>query len=98
MEKEIEKIARKEFKIVLEKFNFDKVRNVMDYLDWHWGGNELPPSRVEMRDMVTHLFEDALRFSRDDNGITCGSGGFQIQIFRSGNVEIRFIVEVTHSV
>lgn len=91
----VEKI-RTNFRDALADFSFIKVYDVMHYLNWTWGGARRPPEYSEMMGVVKMLFEDALEDYRGEM-ISTSSGGFEITIYNSGNVGIRFVLSRSFS-
>jgi hypothetical protein len=98
MEKELEIKLRGNFEKALNDFNFVKVHDVMNYLDWTWGGNEHNPSQKQMIVAVEELFEHAIeRSSQEFTHVYHYSGGFRVTIYNNGKVNIQFVVEETES-
>lgn len=95
MDKEIEYKIRDNFSEALERFDFEKVYRVMDYLNWRWGGDNHAPSLVQMIEMVKELFECAIKDFKET--LCVSSGGFRVRIYEKGRVEIQFVVGESYS-
>jgi hypothetical protein len=91
MDEKLETILKKNFDECLENFDFHKVKTVMDFLDWQWLGVGVP-NKYQMIEWVKKRFKSCLEYLKDNNSITSGSGGFQVEIFKSGKVTIRFVL------
>jgi hypothetical protein len=96
MEKELEYKIRDNFAEALERFNFSKVYDVMNYLGWTWCGEKNSPSQARMTGTVEELFRIAME---DFNGSErwLSTGGFTVIISEKGRVRIQFIVEQSYS-
>lgn len=96
MEKELEYEIRVNFNEVLNRFNFSKVYDTMNYLGWTWGGQNHSPSQAQMIETVYQLFEHAIE---DFKGLerSCSTGGFLVRIRSTGKVEIQFILTQSYS-
>ena len=86
-----EKICR-----ILIEFNFDKVRKVMEALDWNWATWEDEydvshhmeiPSTYALRCQAYKLLKDALK----DKTTVC-TGGFEAS-YEDGDLSLKFVVE-----
>lgn len=87
MEKELESKLRINFETALNNFNFSKVHNVMEFLDWRWYGEGVP-SQIQMIETVKNLFNHAL----NENSVSTGTGGFYVELHKNEIVEIRFVL------
>lgn len=97
MDNELEHKIRDNFAEALNRFDFKKVHNVMSYLGWNWGLESHSPSEEKMINMIEkELFETAIN-SFNDEEISVYSGGFLVRIFKTGKVEIQFIVAQSYS-
>jgi len=95
MDKKLEYKIRDNFSEALEDFDFEKVHNTMNYLDWHWGGDNHAPSLVQMIELVKELFECAMNDFKET--VCTSSGGFRVRIYEKGRVEIQFVVTESYS-
>lgn len=67
---------------IMDEFNFARVQNVMDYLDWKWAGEYVT---VEMlKETSRRLLREAADLRLGDykdthweQGVICATGGFQ---------------------
>lgn len=86
----MEETLESKFKWALDRFDFEKVRKVMTYLDWEWftsNGMETP-SVEQMKDCCRELFEH-IDITEND---TWSSGGFSVGK-HGDNIQISFVVE-----
>lgn len=75
---------------IMEEFDFDKVQNVMDYLDWKWVGGYVTVDML--KETAERLLRDAAKARLGDykdthweQGIICGTGGFHATAFCNEN-------------
>ena len=70
-------------------FDFQKIRDVMLFLDWRWGSPPVDktPSISEMEEIVTHLVYNSVLFQEDYS-----SGGFEVY-WHSEGLGLRFCLE-----
>jgi len=63
---------------IMERFDFQKVRSVMEFLNWTWAGTGIP-STAELKRTARHvLFEAIAEYERKgypDTGMDCSTGG-----------------------
>jgi hypothetical protein len=63
---------------LLDEFDFDKVKKVMDFLEWHyWDSPDKEVSIGEIRRMARYLLETAYTADPSPEFMT-GSGGFEV--------------------
>jgi hypothetical protein len=83
---------------VMDNFDFYRVKEVMDYLDWQWvsasGCEDLfdaPPTLPEMRKQVRRLMRKAWQGYQDNEGETykAGTGGF-MAVFNGDGFTVTF--------
>ena len=63
---------------IIKEFNFSKVRNVMQHLDWKWAFSKSKnriPTIAEMKNVARHLLERAANDSKLSSYNACG--GFE---------------------
>ncbi len=89
---------RDNFEYVLSNFQFYKVYMTMHNLGWTWAGSYLTPSINDMEETVKELFENALMDRFENGRRICESGGFRVEIYEDGVVNIEFIVEQSSSI
>ncbi len=85
---------QKNFENTIERFNFHKIKLVMNALDWEWGTKEIPLIS-EMKEVVERLYESALDYlTSSQKSHTIQSGGFSVEIDGDNDsVTILFIAE-----
>ena len=65
----------KEISEIMDNFDFDRVLNVMRYLDWNWGMKV--PTMEEIKETAFRLLVHAYTNPPDDNGFrSISTGGF----------------------
>lgn len=88
-----ENLQRKVDDIMLN-FDFEKVHDVMDHLDWRWLGDSTPPSKETLRRAARELLEGACSERTD-----ISTGGFRAVYSEDGTDDddpylgLEFIVE-----
>ena len=81
---------------IMERFDFQKVRSVMEFLNWTWAGAGIP-SIEELKRTARHvLFEAIAEYEHrgyPDTGMNCSTGGFvaNISVFPSRAREINLL-------
>lgn len=77
---------------VLEDFDFDKVRKVMEFLDWGWAGAEKEVKVPSLYRLVKHADILLHEVTKEDiNEVS--AGGFRAVKDEDGNLELRFEIE-----
>ena len=64
---------------IMEDFDFEKVRNVMMYLDWKWdiGNGEMTvPSIYRLTKQAERLLRDTAKYYGEKDHYTISTGGF----------------------
>ena len=93
---------------IMEEFDFDKVQNVMDYLDWKWAGKYVTVDML--KETAERLLRDAAKARLGDykdthweQGIICGTGGFQAMAFcnedktKIDGFDLKFVLTEWHA-
>ena len=78
-----EELIDKMVTVIMEDFDFDRVRRVMVNLDWKWdiGNGEMTvPSHYRLTKMAEGLLRDAAQHYGDKEFYSCGSGGFMAHL------------------
>ena len=83
---------------VFEELNFDRIRKVMEVLDWKWGIYKNPngtsyttdffyriPTKKDMKSTVRRLIRDATKEAHRIQGewAFCSTGGFQVSVLET---------------
>ena len=73
---------------ILDQFDFEKVKEVMDALDWKWAMGPEPhvPDIPELRKKARKLLWDLVR----SNSVMIKTGGFVVEKDYEGTLELRF--------
>ncbi len=84
----------KDIEYILDEFNFEKVKKVMDCLNWEWYNVEGIPSISDLRRFTRKLLQDILKESKQnkESFLEYSSGGFKVIYYNSGELELQFIV------
>ncbi len=79
---------------LLKEYNFQKVYDVMTFLDWTWYLNRISnfvvPNIDDMKDCVRKLFN--LAINEDNFNSTCATNGFFLKLWSNGDIRIWFSV------
>jgi hypothetical protein len=83
-----------EFEGIIKEFDFNKVHEVMRFLNWHWASGGLHiPEIEEMKSFCFDLFDDALReYLEFKKAVTVSCGGFDITILDDETIYLAFVV------
>lgn len=73
---------------VISTFDFTRVEQVMDYLNWTWAGFNGTPDKEALIRKATQLLEEV----RTKPGKVCGSGGFRASHKENGILSLKFIL------
>ena len=63
---------------LIEDFDWDKVKRIMEELNWTWWGNDNPPTIEEMQEMVRSLYSSIKNRVENNEYCFCSSGGFNL--------------------
>ena len=82
---------------ILENFDFDKVRKVMDFLNWTWHNEDETPSTYTLINSAKRRLEEVYEISmREDRNCSISSGGLKAStIWDKGQVvclELDFVL------
>lgn len=87
-------IATKNFRLALNRFDFERVRTCMGVLNWTWWDQAGTPSKQSMIETTYDLFNHSLRDVEKDNvRHRWGTGGFYVEVTPTNRVTIDFVVE-----
>ena len=80
---------------ILDNFDFERVKKVVDCLDWHWVSCEDTPSTYELRTCARKLLEEVMyKGQKQEEDIEISKGGFIVSYFYNDNfLSLSFIVE-----
>ena len=73
---------------VISTFDFMRVKQVMDYLNWTWTGFNGTPDKEALIRKATQLLEEV----RNKPGEVCGSGGFRASNRKNGILSLKFVL------
>jgi hypothetical protein len=77
---------------VMDYFDFHKVKQVMEVLDWQWHSCAGIPEIADMRKAVRELMRDSYKYKEDE--CTSSTGGFEVYYYRPDDYfHVGFIVE-----
>ena len=89
---------------VLAQFDFERVKEVMDALDWCWAENERTPTMRELKEEAEHHLYSAIEQATNPNntehhevGWMSASGGFEAMAWKNedgtlARVRLEFVV------
>lgn len=91
--------------IVMNRFDFEKTRKVMEFLNWSWAGDALPPTIDELKKCALYLLDGCVRMFEEkgspQSGMTWATGGFEasVQTFEKSEprLQLLFYVDQTSS-
>ena len=72
---------------VLEAFDFDRVHQVMESLQWTWANLDRVPTRTELEEEARRLLEEL-----DGRPGVHGSGGLRASLKEDGTLSLKFIL------
>ena len=79
---------------VMEEFDFDKVHNVMVFLDWRWSienGERTVPSSYRLMKMADRLLRDVAKYYGDGQFHMMSTGGL-VASLDNGVLGLQFIL------
>lgn len=89
---------------VMDYFDFERVHEVMTYLDWAWGGKKVTLQdirqtvRGNLRRLKSSLNEHlSIPGNEDCEYYFLESGGFKYKVFTNGDITIDFVVAGWHT-
>ena len=89
---------------VLAQFDFEKVKKVMEAINWHWAGYEGAPAIRDLKESAESRMYDAIEQAIDPNneehhdiGWISNSGGFKAMAWKNedgtlARVQLEFVV------
>jgi len=80
------------FEKVMDRFDFEKVKKVMDLLNWTWVGYNGVPTIVEIKDKCRNLCLRLIQEKENCNIDSISTCGFRVS-YSEGVAEIEFILE-----
>lgn len=83
-----EKSFNKKVAEVISTFDFIRVKQVMEYLNWNWAGFDGTPGEEALIQKATDLLEEV----RNKPGEVCGSGGFRASCKENGTLSLKFVL------
>lgn len=73
---------------VISTFDFQRVKHVMEYLNWRWAGADAAPTERDLINKAKSLLEEL----RDRPGEVCGSGGLRASHKTNGILSLKFVL------
>lgn len=79
---------------ILDEFNFEKVHQTMQALDWHWIGNPDIPTIGELRREARKRLKEAIESYKKhpEQGGRFNCGGFEATAYPDGYLRLAFVV------
>lgn len=89
------KTGQEDINYILDNFDFEKVKIIMECLEWYWVSCDTIPSIGEMRKCARGLLKEALlKGVENKKDMEISIGGFKALYLRNGDfLELSFIVE-----
>lgn len=89
------KTGQEDIDYILDNFDFEKVKIVMDCLEWYWVSCDAIPSIGGMRKCVRELLKETLSEGvKNKKDTQISTGGFRASYCREEDLlELEFIVE-----
>lgn len=90
------KTGQEDIDYILDNFNFERVKKVMDILDWEWyDAEEGVPSIIELRTCARRLLKEVLsKGIKTKKDTQISTGGFRASYYKEEDLlELEFIVE-----
>lgn len=87
-----------EFREVLGRIDFVKIKNVMDYLDWTWVSTEGEvPGVYDMVKLCENLFDSCMKdiYMEENTFAVVESGGFRVAIYPGEDVVVQVSFQLT---
>lgn len=78
---------------LIEDFNWDKVKIIMEELNWTWWGSDNPPTIEEMKEMVRGLYSSIKNRVENNEYCFCASGGFKLTFNPDEDNELSLVFE-----
>ncbi len=84
------------FQHAISYFDFKKVREVMEFLDWTWYGKDIPTVE-DMVETCRYLLKTCIKDIKDDKYIKVETGGFEVTLWQDNHILIEFILTKSES-
>lgn len=72
---------KKMIKNILKNFDFKKVKDVMEYLEWGYFGTDIPPTEDSLIETAKHCLKSSYKQAKEnrkpDVTFICATGGFK---------------------
>lgn len=91
MDEKLEQILNKNLLHCLENFDYEKVMNVMSFLNWQWWWAGVP-NKDNIIAMIKENFTSCKKYIKDDSRASVSSGGIEVTIFKTGRVKVQFVL------
>lgn len=93
--KELDKKAFYQSKLqeLINEFDFDRVHQVMDVLDWHWANVYGIPEKIDMISVVRSLYSDIEERVLDEEYCYSATGGFKLTFNPEEENELNLVFE-----
>ena len=88
-------ILKDDIDYILDNFDFERVKIVMDCLEWYWFDLDEVPSIGHLRKTARELLKEVLtKGIKNNKDFFQSTGGFEVKYFKSDNLlELSFVVE-----
>lgn len=89
-----------EIPALMERFEFDKVHKVMEFLGWTWAGQAGTPSVAELEatayGLLCRCINEFVRRGSPASGMSCATGGFEtsVIVYENGKTTLQLLFYV----
>ena len=82
--------TKKKIKKILKHFDFDRVHNVMEHLNWGWKDTDgKVPSIDQLKDLAKRLLSQV---AEEEGFYSSATGGLKAIKYENGSLELEFIL------
>lgn len=82
--------TKKKIKKILKNFDFDRVHDVMEHLNWGWKDTDgKVPSIDQLKELAKKLLNEV---SEKDEFYNISTGGFRAFKYENGSLELEFVL------
>lgn len=86
------------YRVALKDIDFDKIQDYMDRVNWVYAGDINGVTIAALIHKVDSVYNSAKEsFLARKTSTMCSSGGFQVNIWDWGEVQISFIIQDSYS-
>lgn len=83
------KLCKANIDEVMDNFNFQRVHEVMKFLNWTWAFDPVPPSVDQIKEFLLNYLESA---AQEDGAYEVSCGGFIVRKTADNNFDVAFSI------